>query len=121
MFTAAVRSSGHNIGYHYETLSRCNGDREAALIRFEGELASLRSLAPVTTACMHGAPLSPHDNADLLRGGLWRRFDLLGDPIFTAFVLLSLTLAVFCDVNLNSMHHFYRGRLAHAFLPPTRA
>lgn len=49
------------------------------------------------------------------------RFDLLWDPVFNTFLLLSLTLAVFCDVNLNSMHHFYRGRLAHAFLPPTRA
>ena len=57
---------GHEIGYHYECLSRSAGDRDRALDLFRQDLANLRSIAPCSTVSSHGAPLSPHDNGTLL-------------------------------------------------------
>jgi len=64
-----IASLGHEAGYHYDDLSHCHGDFEAAYQRFEKNLATLRELAPVKTICMEGAPLSKWDNRDLWRRG----------------------------------------------------
>ncbi len=60
---------GHEIGYHYDDLSHCHGNYEAALKRFEKNLATLREIAPVKTICMEGAPLSKWDNREMWRQG----------------------------------------------------
>jgi len=60
-----IASLGHEVGYHYDDLSHCKGNYEAAIKRFEKNLATLREIAPVKTICMEGAPLSKWDNRTL--------------------------------------------------------
>ncbi len=60
-----IADLGHEIGYHYDDLSACKGNREEALMRFQQHLEKLRKIAPVQTMTMEGAPLSPYDNRDL--------------------------------------------------------
>lgn len=82
--TPAVRmiaDLGHEVGYHYEDLSFCKGNREAAIARFSRNLESLRTLAPCVTVSMHGAPLSKHHNQDLLLSEDLERALLLGDAV----------------------------------------
>lgn len=42
---------------------------------------------------------------------------LLASPLFHAWLPLSLMLALICNINSLSLHSYYRGRLAHAYLP----
>lgn len=65
-----IASLGHEIGYHYESLTTCNGDMEAAYQDFCINLEKLRKLAPVTSICMHGSPASKWDSRDL-----WKYYD----------------------------------------------
>jgi hypothetical protein len=60
-----IAALGHEIGYHYDDLTVCNGDHEKALKRFQKNLNYLRQFAPVTTITMEGAPLSKYDNRNL--------------------------------------------------------
>jgi hypothetical protein len=84
---AEIAALDHEIGFHYECLSRCRGDVTAALNLFERELAALRQLARIDTIAPHGAPLSAISNMTLtgeaVDGAAARleptRFDLLGD------------------------------------------
>lgn len=46
---------------------------------------------------------------------------LLSQEGFYYWLGLSLVLALICNINGISMHHYYRGRLAQAFLPPIAA
>ena len=65
-----IRDLGHEIGYHYEVLSKTNGDYSKAITLFQTELAEFRKICPVDTICMHGSPLSKYNNRDL-----WTRYD----------------------------------------------
>lgn len=65
-----IFSLGHEIGYHYESLTTCRGDLEAAYRDFCDNLAKLRQLAPIKSICMHGSPRSPYDSKDL-----WQHYD----------------------------------------------
>lgn len=56
---------GHDAGYHYECLTTCQGDINAALADFQLNLAKLRSVVPIAKACAHGSPRSPHNSMDL--------------------------------------------------------
>lgn len=56
---------GHEIGYHYEVLSKTKGDIFLAWELFQKELAIFRTVAPVQTVSMHGSPLSPYNNRNL--------------------------------------------------------
>jgi hypothetical protein len=62
-----IASLGHEIGYHYEDVDRTDGDLHAAHRSFERQLERLRTVAPtpVDTVCMHGNPLTPHDNRSM--------------------------------------------------------
>jgi hypothetical protein len=64
-----IASLGHETGYHYDDLSHCKGDYDAAIKRFEKNLAILNGISKVRTICMEGAPLSKWDNRDLWRKG----------------------------------------------------
>ena len=61
---------GHEIGYHYESLTTCNGDVDKAYDDFCNNLEALRKLVPVRSICMHGSPRSPFDSKDI-----WKRYD----------------------------------------------
>lgn len=65
-----IASLGHEIGYHYESLTTCDGNLEAAYHDFCQNLEKLRVLAPVTSICMHGSPKSKWDSRDL-----WKYYD----------------------------------------------
>ena len=61
----AIASLGHSIGYHYENLTTSKGNVEEAYQDFERNLALLRQIAPVSTACAHGSPASPWDSHEI--------------------------------------------------------
>jgi len=75
-----VASLGHEIGYHYEDLSRANGDLAEAVREFSFNLNKFRALYPVKTACMHGSSSSPHDNRTIWESVKLGDFGLLAEP-----------------------------------------
>jgi hypothetical protein len=62
---------GHEIGYHYEDLSICNGNAEKAIRNFKENLNYFRQFYPVKTICMHGSPRSHFDNRNLWHIEKW--------------------------------------------------
>jgi hypothetical protein len=77
-----VAKLGHEIGYHYDDLNVSGDVVEKALDSFKANLAKLREFAPVKTACMHGSPLSRHDNRELWKSHDYRDFGIIGEPYF---------------------------------------
>lgn len=67
----AIVALGHEAGYHYESLTTCNGDTDAAYDDFCRNLETLRKLVPVRTACAHGSPRSPWNSQDI-----WNQHDI---------------------------------------------
>ena len=65
-----ISALGHEIGYHYESLTTCNGDVDKAYEDFCYNLEALRKLVPVKSICMHGSPRSPYDSKDI-----WKKYD----------------------------------------------
>lgn len=65
-----IAALGHEIGYHYECLSTCHGDVDAAWEDFKSNLGKLRRLVPVRSICMHGSPRSKWDSRDM-----WKKYD----------------------------------------------
>ena len=75
-----MEALGHEVGYHYEDLDRADGDVAAARASFAANLERFRRVVDVDTVCMHGNPLTPHDNRDIWGGGVgYDEFDLLGE------------------------------------------
>jgi hypothetical protein len=74
-----VRSLGHEVGYHYEVLSKCHGDYQKAIDLFGRELVRLRALADVRTICMHGVPLSPFVNSNIWKVYDFKDYGIVGD------------------------------------------
>ena len=77
-----IRDMGHEIGYHYENLTICKGNYEDAINDFEDNLTKLRKLAPVSTICMHGSPMSKFDSKDLWKKVDYKDFGIIGEPYF---------------------------------------
>ncbi len=75
-----VAELGHEIGYHYEDLARAKGDMERGLASFRKNLERLRKHYPVRTVCMHGSPLSSHDNKRLLEKLDLEAEGIIGEP-----------------------------------------
>lgn len=76
----AIHQMGHEIGYHYESLSTCKGDVQNAYVDFAENLVRLRALAPVRTICMHGSPRSPYDSKDIWKEYSYKSLDIIGEP-----------------------------------------
>ena len=66
-----IVSLGHQAGYHYECLTTCNGDMEAAYEDFCRNLEKLRKVVPITTACAHGSPRSRWNSQNI-----WNQHDI---------------------------------------------
>lgn len=62
-----ISNLGHEVGYHYESLSDTNGHLPRALKDFEQHLEKFKTIVPIKTVSMHGRPLKPYDNRDLWR------------------------------------------------------
>lgn len=93
-YIRAIAALGHEVGYHYECLSRCKGDKAKALIQFTDHLKQFRMIAPCSSVAMHGAPLSPHCNQDLLIGQDLSDYDLVADAVLS---FSCTTLSYFTD------------------------
>jgi len=77
-----IAKMGHEIGYHYEDLSLCNGNYEKAYEQFLKNLAYFRTYYPVTTICMHGSPLSKWDNRLIWEKYSYRDSGIVAEPYF---------------------------------------
>ena len=77
-----IASLGHEIGYHYECLTTCNGNIEAGISDFGKNLEALRELAAVSTICMHGSPMSKYDSKDLWQTYDYKDYGIIGEPYF---------------------------------------
>ncbi|MCQ2307138.1 MAG: hypothetical protein MJ000_06205 [Bacteroidales bacterium] len=81
--TAAL---GHEIGYHYESLTTANGDIDKAYADFVGNLSKLNSLLNPSnhcqTICMHGSPRSPYDSKDIWKKYSYKELNIIGEPYF---------------------------------------
>ena len=88
-----VAALGHEIGFHYESLSNANGNREKAIGEFGEDLKKFRNITDIKTICMHGRPLSPHDNRDMWKYYDLKDFELLGE----AYVSINEGLYYFSD------------------------
>ena len=65
-----IAALGHEAGYHYECLTTCHGNMEEAIADFQKNLELLRAVVPISKACAHGSPRSPHNSMDL-----WQHHD----------------------------------------------
>ncbi len=74
-----LASLGHDVGYHYECLSRAKGDVARAIQIFERELDEFRQIVSVDTISMHGSPLSPWNNLDIWNSCDYRKFGIAGE------------------------------------------
>ena len=70
-----IVSLGHTAGYHYECLTTCNGDMEAAYADFCLNLEKLRKVVPISTACAHGSPRSPWNSQSMWETSRLREFE----------------------------------------------
>jgi len=78
-----IRSLGHEIGFHYETLAKAGGNFSKAIDMFESELEYLRNIADIKTICAHGSPLSKWDSRKIWERYDFKDFGILGEPNFT--------------------------------------
>jgi len=106
-----ISDLGHEIGYHYETLSEANGDPDRAIKLFQYNLNKFRSICDVKTICMHGRPLSKYDNRDLWDIHDYRNFGIKGE----AYLSAGDDLNYFSDTgrswsNRNSLRDFIPGK-----------
>jgi len=74
-----INELGHEVGYHYETLSKAKGDYEKAIKLFESELSEFRKFVDIKTICMHGNPLSKFDNRALWSNYDFRNYGIIGE------------------------------------------
>ncbi len=99
----AIHDFGHEIGYHYESLSDAKGNIHAAIRNFEENLAGFRKIVPIRTIAMHGRPLSKWNNRELWRPAdrrkmIIEKFGLLGE----VYLDIDYTnIAYICDTGRN--------------------
>ncbi len=70
---------GHEVGYHYEVLTKARGSKQRAIALFAQELEQFRHLVPVDTISMHGSPLMPWNNLDIWQTYDFKDYGLLGE------------------------------------------
>ena len=49
---------------------------------FKNNLKALRELAPVSTICMHGSPMSKYDSKDMWKDYNYKDYEIIGEPYF---------------------------------------
>lgn len=77
-----ISALGHEIGYHYENITTANGNVDLAFKDFTKNLDLLRKLAPVSTICMHGSPMSKYDSKDLWKTNDYKSLGIIAEPYF---------------------------------------
>ena len=76
----SIAALGHEIGYHYEDMSLCDGDVDKAWSHFQTWLNYFRQYYAVETICMHGAPTSKWDSKDLWKKYDYKTLGIIGEP-----------------------------------------
>ncbi len=74
-----IGDRGHEIGYHYEVLSKAGGNYEEAINLFKFELNEFKKICDINTICMHGSVLSKYDNKKLWNIYSFRDLDIDGE------------------------------------------
>lgn len=74
-----VSDMGHEVGYHYEVLTKLNGDYEKAIEIFEYELNEFLNICDIKTISMHGCSLSKYDNRSLWNVYNFEDYGILGE------------------------------------------
>ncbi|AKB20996.1 polysaccharide deacetylase family protein [Methanosarcina sp. WH1] len=115
-----IKDMGHEIGYHYETLSDANGDYEKALDLFRSNLEKIREVCEVKTVCMHGRPLSKYDNRELWKNHDFKDFGIIGE----AYLSVGDDLNYFSDTGRtwgckNSLRDCIPGKTEQVFAETT--
>lgn len=77
-----ISSLGHEIGYHYENLSRFKGDKKKAINNFCEDLEKFKTIAEIKTICMHGSPLSRTDNRAIWKSFNYHDYGINLEPYF---------------------------------------
>ncbi len=77
-----IAEMGHEVGYHYESLTTCNGNIDDSYNDFCNNLNLLRKLAKVETICMHGSPKSKYDSRDIWKKYDYKKLGIIGEPYF---------------------------------------
>ncbi len=78
-----IYQMGHEVGYHYESLTTFKGNVQNAFNDFKNNLERLRALVPVSTICMHGSPRSPYDSKDIWKTYDYKQLGIIGEPYLT--------------------------------------
>jgi hypothetical protein len=78
-----INRIGHEVGYHYEVLSKAKGDIQKAIQIFESEINSFREYVPVKTISMHGSPLNPWNNMDIWKSYKYEEYKIQGDAVMS--------------------------------------
>lgn len=78
----SIAAMGHEVGYHYEDMTICEGDVRKAMSHFEKWLSYFRQYYPVKTICMHGSPRSEFDGRDLWKKYDYHHYGIIGEPYF---------------------------------------
>lgn len=73
---------GHELGYHYEDLTICKGNIQAAIRHFEEKLDHFRKFYPVVSICMHGSPMTKWDNRDIWNHANYRDYKVVSEPYY---------------------------------------
>jgi hypothetical protein len=76
---SSIAELNHEIGLHYETLDKTNGDLSKAKQLMDKELTLMRNLFLINTVSMHGNPLSKFDNRDFWKAYKFQEFNLIGE------------------------------------------
>ena len=76
----AVSGLGHEVGYHYEVVTRHGAHATEAVESFKRDLEALRRLAEVKTVAAHGSPLSRLSNIAYANTLDLASLDILGEP-----------------------------------------
>lgn len=77
-----IKELGHEVGYHYESLTTSRGNLEQAISDFSYNLEKLRGLVDVSTICMHGSPTSKFDSRSLWSNYDYKEYGIIGEPYF---------------------------------------
>jgi len=84
-----IANLGHEVGYHYESLTTCNGDIDKAYDDFVKNFNKLKLLLnssnssnSCSTICMHGSPRSPFDSKDIWKKYSYKELGIIGEPYF---------------------------------------
>lgn len=115
----SISKMGHEIGFHYECLSKTKGNIQKAHEIFASELQQIRDVANVDTICMHGRPLSPHDNREIWNDTHLSSYNLKGEAYLSIDNVYYFTDTARSWGSTNSVRDALSGSLSHPVLTKT--